>query len=581
MTITPPHRLNVSRPLAAALFDHAASTPDSAAVYLPNGLATRNVAWCELAADVMRMVALIERHGIEAGDRIEIWSDNRYEWIVSDLAIQLLGAVSVPIHGALSEPLAAAQIAHSEPRLALVANAALADGLKRHSQETLRGLPIVFFDAAADEPALLERLMSCSADEGRQIIEQRAAAFDPGSIATILYSSGTSGEPKAVALTHDNLGSNARAVIEGLQESASERRMNFLPFSHIYARTCDLYAWLLGGSQLVLARSRDTVVDDCRLTQPTLINGVPFFYQRIAQKVAAAEAVGDGVTLQRLFGGKLRIGICGGAALPVATFDFYQQRGVMLLPGYGLTESSPVIALSSPMAFRRGAVGKAIPGIEVRIAEDGELLTRGPHVMKEYWKDAELTRQTIRDGWLYTGDLGAIDADGYISITGRKKELIVLSTGKKAVPTLIEGLLLHEPLIQQAMVFGNDQPCLAALVVPNHDLLDAWASGQGLPELTRDEAIVHPSVVRLYAERIGSLLAALPNYEQVKRFLLLDRAFTIDAGHLTPKQSLRRDVLNRDFSADMAALYAGGGAAVDYSRDTSPQQVGVPLCDTA
>jgi long-chain acyl-CoA synthetase len=327
------------------------------------------------------------------------------------------------------------------------------------------------------------------------LIEQRLASFDPESIATILYSSGTSGEPKAVALTHANISSNAYAVIVGLAEPSSERRMNFLPFSHIYARTCDLYAWLVGGSQIVLARSRDTVIADCGRTQPTLINGVPYFYQRVGQKIAEAEAAGASVTLPQLFGGNLRACICGGAALPVATFDFYHQRGLLMLPGYGLTESSPVIAMSSPEEFRRGTVGRAIPGIEVRIADDGELLTRGPHVMREYWKDPELTQQTIRDGWLYTGDLGAIDADGFISITGRKKELIALSTGKKAVPTHIEGVLSREPLIFQSMVVGDNQPYLAAVIVPDFDLLAKWAAAAGIA--AADAAVVFeaPEVV--------------------------------------------------------------------------------------
>ena len=263
----------------------------------------------------------------------------------------------------------------------------MAEDLQRQSPGLLSPESIELIEAAGEAPSLLERLAEFSIDEGRRAIEQRLAAFDPESIATILYSSGTSGEPKAVALTHANISSNAYAVIVGLSEPSSERRMNFLPFSHIYARTCDLYAWLVGGSQIVLAKSRDTVIADCARTQPTLINGVPYFYQRVGQKIAEAEAAGAAVTLPQLFGGNLRACICGGAALPVATFDFYHERGLLMLPGYGLTESSPVISISSPEEFRRGAVGKAIPGIEVRIADDGELLTRGPHVMKEYWKD--------------------------------------------------------------------------------------------------------------------------------------------------------------------------------------------------
>ncbi len=569
------------RPLAAALFDHAESMPAATAVFLPGETAVREVTWRQIADDVTRMAALLAERGVAPGDRVALWSDNRYEWIVVDLAMQLAGAINVPLHGSLTAPAAAAQIAHSEPRLVVIANAALAESLQQQAPDLYNASAIELLDATGQAPALLERLAERSLDDGRQIIDRRARQFDAESLATILYTSGTSGEPKAIALTHANLSSNTRAVVEGLEESLHVRRMSFLPFSHIYARTCDLYAWLLGGSQIVLARSRETIIPDCGQTQPTMINGVPFFYQRVAQKVAEAEAAGANLTLHQLFGGNLQLAFCGGAPLPVETFDFYHARGVMLLAGYGLTESSPVISMSSPKAYRRGSSGKAIPGIEVRFAADGELLTRGPHVMKEYWKSPELTRETIRDGWLHTGDLGAIDADGFITITGRKKELLVLSTGKKATPTLIEGLLVQEPLVAQAMVVGNDQPCLAALIVPNFDMLRSWASAQGLGEASANDLAADPRVVRLYAERIAGLLGSLPTYEQVKRFALLDRPFTIEGGHLTPKQSLRRDVIGRDFAAVVAGLYAGGAAVVDYPRKNTPERIGDDPCDLA
>ncbi len=554
----------VERPLAGVLFEHAEAKPNVAAVFLPQDAAVREITWREIADDVARMAALFARRGVESGDRIVLWSDNRYEWIVADLAMQLLGAINVPLHDSLPAPAAAAQIAHSEPRLAIIAKASLADDLQRQAPNLIPPEAIELLEGTDVAPSLLERNSQYSVDEGRRAIEQRLAAFDPASIATILYSSGTSGEPKAVALTHANISSNAYAVIVGLAEPSSERRMNFLPFSHIYARTCDLYAWLVGASQIVLSSSRDTVIADCGRTRPTLINGVPYFYQRVGQKIAEAEAAGAEVTLPQLFGGNLRACICGGAALPVATFDFYHDRGLLMLPGYGLTESSPVISMSSPEEFRRGSVGKAIPGIEVRIAEDGELLTRGPHVMKEYWKDPELTQQTIRDGWLYTGDLGAIDADGFISITGRKKELIALSTGKKAVPTHIEGVLSREPLIFQSMVVGDNQPYLAAVIVPDFDLLSKWAAEAGIAAGSPADLIESPAIVELYCERIRRQLETLPPYERVKRFRLLHEPFTVAEGLLTPKLSLRRPMIQQKHQPGIAALYSGGGVTIDY-----------------
>jgi long-chain acyl-CoA synthetase len=371
-----------------------------------------------------------------------------------------------------------------------------------------------------------------------------------------------------VALTHANISSNSYASIDAIGEQASDRRLNFLPFSHIYARTCDLYTWIAKGSELALARTRDTILADCQIVKPTLMNGVPYFYERIAQKVAESEKSDRPITLQQVLGGNIRACFCGGAPLPVGTFDFFHSRGVPLLPGYGLTESSPVISFSTMDQCRRGTVGKPIPGIEVRFAEDGELLTRGPHVMLEYWKDPELTRQTIRDGWLYTGDLGSVDADGYISITGRKKEMIALSTGKKVTPTHIEGLLCREPFILQALVIGNDQKYLAALIVPNPDTLKGWIATQQLQVASPAEVLTHPRVLEQYANRIAEVLATVAPYEQVKRFVLLGQPFTIDNGLLTPKLSMRRDQIHKRYEAEIASLYAKGGTAVQYDSPT-------------
>ncbi|RIK75837.1 MAG: hypothetical protein DCC67_14745, partial [Planctomycetota bacterium] len=457
--------------MAAPLLDWAETSPSRVALLLPGGDAVREVTWEQLTHDVLRMAAYLRRSGVERADRVVLWSDNRYEWIVIDLAILLLGAVHVPLHGSLSPPAAAAQIAHAEPKMVIVSSEAMVAGLQRHTGGLALQRPIEVIEGGCEWLPLLERTANLPLAEGDEIVAESAEQFDPEAITTILYSSGTSGEPKAVALTQANLISNCRAIVSVFEEAPDERRLNFLPFSHIYARTCDLYGWLTGGSQLALARGRETVYADCQATRPTMLNAVPFFYDRVMQTVLQSQRDGAPVGIRDLLGPRIRMCISGGAPLPVSTFDFFHQHDVPLLPGYGLTESSPVISMSTLDAFRRGAVGKAIPGIEVRFADDGELLTRGPHVMKEYWKDPKLTRETIRDGWLYTGDLGAIDEDGYIYITGRKKELLALSTGKKAVPTYIESLLCRDPLIQQAMVVGNDRPFLAAIVVPNMELL--------------------------------------------------------------------------------------------------------------
>lgn len=565
MSIAPCASSGLDRPLSAPLFEWAESTASSVALLLPHHGVVEEKTWRELADDVLRMTAYLGRLGVGRSDRVVLWCDNRYEWIVIDLAILSLGAIHVPLHGSLTGAAAATQIAHSEPRLLLVASEALLANLQHHSAElaAVRG-PVDLVESTSTTPGILQRATRLGSDRGAELVEQGAAAFDPQAIATILYSSGTSGEPKAVALTQANLISNCRAVVSVFEEAPDERRLNFLPFSHIYARTCDLYTWLAGGSQLALARSRETAFADCRATEPTMLNAVPFFYDRVMHRVLESERNGEPIGIPDLIGPRIRMCISGGAPLPVSTFDFFHERGVPLLPGYGLTESSPVICMSTQDAFRRGTVGKIIPGIEVRFAEDGELLTRGPHVMKEYWKCPELTRDTIRDGWLYTGDLGAMDDDGFVSITGRKKELLALSTGKKAVPTYIESLMCREPLIQQAMVVGNDKPFLAAIIVPNFDLLpqrlsDARSHGSTQVDLRSTE------IAHLYQRLIAEQLRDLPACEQVKRFALIDRAFTTDEGLLTPKMSLRRDAIHRAFPQEIDSLYDGGGVAVHYA----------------
>ncbi|MCC6493952.1 MAG: long-chain fatty acid--CoA ligase [Pirellulales bacterium] len=552
----------VDRPLSSSLFEWALTAADSTAVLLPRDGAVTERTWREVADDVLRMIAYLHGAGVRRGDRVALWSDNRYEWIVIDLAILSLGAIHVPLHGSLTAAAAAAQLAHAEPKLALVAADWMRQGLQKYAgQLPVVDGPLEVIDGMDGRAGLMARSARASVDEGVELTDQAAEEFDPEQIATILYSSGTSGEPKAVALTQANLISNCQAVVSVFQESRHERRLNLLPFSHIYARTCDLYTWLMAGSQLALARSRETAYADCAATEPTMMNAVPFFYGRVMQNVIESERQGEPISIRDLLGPRIRICTSGGAPLPVSTFDFFHERGVLLLPGYGLTESSPVISMSTPDSFRRGAVGRLIPGIEVRIAEDGELLTRGPHVMKEYWKSPELTLETIRDGWLYTGDLGAVDADGFVSITGRKKELLALSTGKKAAPTYIEGLMCQDPLLQQAMVVGNDRPYLAAIVVPNLQLL-----AERLRADAADVDLGSAEAGHAVQQAIAAQLHELPACEQVKRFTLVSRAFTLDEGMLTPKMSLRRDVIQRAFQQEIDSLYEGGGVAVRYAE---------------
>jgi long-chain acyl-CoA synthetase len=336
-------------------------------------------------------------------------------------------------------------------------------------------------------------------------------------------------------LSHGNLASNAAAVCEAHEVDQNHTMLCMLPLSHIYARTCDLYTWIVSGSRLVLAENRETLMRDCQLVRPTAINAVPFVYQRVMEGVCNAPTADKSAALRAAFGGQIERLFCGGAPVAPNVETWYAEHGLPLLPGYGLTEASPVIAVTTCKSQRLGTVGRAIPGIEVRVANDGELLTRGPHVMPGYWQDEAATADVVEDGWLHTGDLAEIDGDGFITIRGRKKELIVLSTGKKVAPTRVESLLTASPMIDQAAVFGDGQCGLVALIVPSRSEEREMRSEDMEREIAR-------------------CLESAAHEEQIHRFVLLNRPFSIDRGELTAKMSLCRSAIARNFAAELEGI---------------------------
>jgi long-chain acyl-CoA synthetase len=400
-----------------------------------------------------------------------------------------------------------------------------------------------------------ELMNEATETEAKAVGKQASAATSPSSLATILYTSGTTGEPKGVMLTQHNLVSNAVATVEQFDMQESDRRLNFLPLSHIFARLCDLYTWLVCGYQLGLAESRDSVLADCAALRPTLLNGVPYFYDRVRRTLIEQGRQDEPGALRNILGGEVRTCASGGAALPDLVFDFYWERSVPLLQGYGLTETSPVITMSTPAHVRRGSSGRPIRDVEVRIASDGEIVTRGPHVMAGYYRQPQATAEVIRDGWFHTGDLGRLDEDGFLFITGRKKEILVTSGGKNIAVIHLESLLTEDPLILQAVVVGDGRDYLTALIVPNPDLLRQEITARGIVAGSREEALVHPAVLDLYRERIQHRLRTVSQYEQVRRFRLLPRGFTIDSGELTPKLSLRRKEIEANYRAEINDMY--------------------------
>jgi long-chain acyl-CoA synthetase len=508
--------------------------------------------------------------GIRPGDRVGILSENRYEWLVADLSILMAGAADVPLHAPLTAPQVQYQLAHSGARWVVASTVEqLAKIVAVRSQlPDLEG--VVSLDrrtaGQSGEPPGLQvlvwdQLLARGARASAAVRDEQArrqAAQPAADLATIIYTSGTTGEPKGVMLTHGNLLSNAEATCAALPPGELATLLSWLPYSHIYARLCDHYVSILAGSVVALAEGMEHLKRNLLEIEPTHMTAVPRFYEKVWDSVAELDAETRVKRLRSFFGRRLRWASGGGAPLPPHIARGFVEAGVPLLQGYGLTESSPVISTNTLTHNRVGSVGRAIPGVEVRIADDGEILSRGPHIMQGYWRKPEATADAIRDGWLHTGDLGRLDDDGYLWITGRKKDLIVLSNGKKVVPSHIESLLLADPLIDQVVVAGDHRPYLTAVIVLNGAALREAARRLELDADTAEDLVASREIVALLERRVAERLEEVSPPERVRRFLLLAEPFTIAADELTPTMKVRRQQILARHEREIEALYARG-----------------------
>ena len=500
--------------------------------------------------------------GINPGDRVAILSENRHEWLVADHAILSAGAVNVPLHAPLTAPQAAYQLGHSEARGIFVSSQIQADKIA----VILDALPqlefIVSFQPIAPPPRLKHIAWDglihrgwLRGDAALDEILNREAKMTLGDLATLIYTSGTTGNPKGVMLTHDNLLSNALATRQLADLQPGDVQLSWLPYSHIYARTVDHYLTTAAGTTLALAESVETLVTNLAETQPMWMNSVPRFYEKIWCGIETLAPEKRAPELRRIFGPNIRHLSSGGAPLPKHIGQAFYDLGLPIFEGYGLTESSPVICFNSDVRHRLGSVGPVIGGVEVKIAADGEILTRGPHVMQGYWKNPEATAEAIVDGWLHTGDVGHLDADGFLFITDRKKDLIITSGGKNIAPTELERLLISDPLIDQAVVYGDRRPFVVAIVVPNFAKLEEETKSHGWKLEVVDGFIRTPAVLQFFQARIDALMQAVSQPERVKACLILSRPFQVADDELTATFKLRRRHIIAKFEPQLAALY--------------------------
>ena len=525
-----------------------------------------DLSWEQYRADALACAAALVDCGVKPGDRVGLLAENRLEWLIADMGILAGAAVNVPPHAPLPARQIYYQLADAGVSWLFVSTQGQLDKVRSILPELPAVRGVVVFDrgAATVLPGLAVTTWAGFLQRGRAALgrvrselDKREATVSADDLATIMYTSGTTGNPKGVGLTHGNLASNVRAMLQVSPFDPDDVALGWLPFSHIYARTCDHYKSIGAGTTLAVAESAETVVANLEEVQPTHLNSVPRFYEKVLAAVSSSDGAKTGRRLREIFGTRLRWLGAGGAPLPVPVAEAYAAAGLVIHQGYGLTESAPVISFNRVGRCKIGTVGEPLPDVEVKIAADGEVLTRGSHVMKGYWNDPEATAAAIEDSWLHTGDLGKLDADGHLVITGRKKELLVLSSGKKIVPNHIEGLLLGDPCIDQAVVCGEGRNFLTALIVPHWaNVREALCARGVAPDTMPDEALAkHPPVFELLRGRIAAALKDVSSWEHVKKFAILARPSSVANDELTVSLKLRRNVIVSKYRSALEELY--------------------------
>ena len=536
-------------------------------------------------------------------------SENRPEWAISDLAIIAAGAVNVPMFPTLTSAQVEYIVKDSGAKLVCVSNE---EQLRK--VESFRGRiahleqVIVFDGMEPDSPVQNVTIDQVSdlgrhVEDGDRIYREASESASPEDLATIIYTSGTTGNPKGVMLTHHNFMSNAQACIEILGVTHEDIFLSFLPLSHVFERMAGQYLPLACGSKVAYAESPFTVAKNLGEVRPTVMASVPRLYEMMHEKILRAVQEGSplkkkifdwglrtgsrvsqavqsrskpsaflmlqmGLANRLVFnkilsvtGGRLRFFVSGGAALPQSIAEFFHAAGILILEGYGLTETSPVICVNRPEAWKFGTVGSAIPGVEVRIADDGEILSRGPHIMQGYFNRPEDTAQVVgEDGWFHTGDIGRIDAEGFLKITDRKKDIIVLSNGKNVAPQPIENELLRSEYISQVTLIGDRQKSIAALVVPNFDALRQYAKNQNLDTGDMLSLVGTKEIRKLVRGEIDRLVADFADFERPKMFTVLNREFTQEQDEMTPTLKLKRRIIHEHFANEIKSMYGPDSA---------------------
>jgi len=571
----------------------AATDPGAVAFSVRSGAAWTDVTAATFAADVAALAKGFIAAGIAPGEAVGIMSRTRYEWTVADFALWAAGAVPVPIYETssadqvqwiLADSGAVGVLVESEAHLAAVEKG-------RHALPGLRHVWVI-------DQGDVDSLSLDGNDVDDAELEARRVALDRDSLATVIYTSGTTGRPKGVELTHGNfltLAENTAEEIGEVVKAEGASTLLFLPLAHVFARFIEVLA-VTAGVRMGHSSDLKTLMDDFASFQPTFILAVPRVFEKVYNSAEAkAEAGGKGkifaaataaavawseakdagsvpwglrarhtvfdrlvyARLREAMGGKVAFAVSGGAPLGTRLGHFYRGIGLTILEGYGLTETTAPASVNRPSSIRIGTVGQPLPGIDVRIADDGEILLRGINLFRGYHGNDGATAEAVRDSWFHTGDIGDLDDAGFLRITGRKKEILVTAGGKNVAPAVLEDRLRAHPLVSQCIVVGDGKPFIAALVTLDEEMYPGWAANNGLDGVSFAAARTNERVLAEVQRAVDDANTAVSKAESIRKFTILDGDFTEETGHLTPSLKLKRNVVMRDFGDEVDALYGG------------------------
>lgn len=538
--------------------------------------------------------------GHQAGDKLIILAENGPKWIMTDFANLCSGGITVPIYPSLVPEQIKYIIDDSDAKIVVCSSQELWEKLKTVKNELTKVTHFISFQSEIPEGVLslndVMRKGKRIADEKTDLFEKTALEVKPDDVASIIYTSGTTGIPKGVILTHDNFTSNIKTLAVLVEFTHKDMVLSFLPLSHVLERMCT-FAFLYKGCSIAYAESVETVADNMMEVQPHIMVSVPRLFEKIyaivmdnvlespplkrkiffwavktgkeygKRKLQKQSIPGllrlkrnlaDKLVFSKIIektGGRARFFVSGGAPLPKEIADFFYALGLVVLEGYGLTETSPVIAVNTFENMKFGTVGHPIPGIDVKIAEDGEILTKGPNVMKGYYKKEAETKEAFEGGWFHTGDIGHLDEDGFLVITDRKKDIIITSGGKNVAPQQIENLIKRSPYISNVVVTGSTRKFISALIVPDFGKLEEYARLLNITYKNKIELVKNKEIVSFILAEINKCTPNLAPYEKVKKIVLLYREFEEDKGELTPTLKVKRKIVEEKYRDLIDSMY--------------------------